>query len=549
MSKITQYLNEHILGEVTSAESVRQQFSHDGSILSIMPELVVSPRVTNDIRKVARFTWQLAEKGHVLPITTRGGGSDQTGAAIGKGIIINTLAHLNNIIFISTKNKDQFAHVQPGVNFGTLNEVLKSHGMIIPTFPSSFNYSTIGGAVANNAGGQFAGRYGLTGNYVTRLEVVLANGDLIETKRINKHELSKKKGLQTLEGELYRKIDGIIDDNKDLIDAKIGSKTTDNTGYSGIAKVKERDGSFDLTPLFIGSQGTLGVMSEIVLNADFYSGCELAIVALFESTEAARDAADSLTSLEPASLEFIDGALFNEARDNYGKKYVFSETNANKDIGAALFIDFNDFSDNTRRRKLKLTMKKLSKLNTASAIYTSEDHSIEELNAIREVSSVMIQPETKGDSLSSIIDNSSIPADRREEFILAIDELAQKHHISLPLQISWLNGVVHARPLLQLHQISDRQKTFKLISDYIELVIKCGGCIAAESSEGRIKSTAAYAQLDEGIVNIYEQIRIAFDPYGTLNPGVKQKNEMKTLIADLNPDHNLADFAKYAPRV
>jgi FAD/FMN-containing dehydrogenase len=100
MSKITQYLNEHILGEVTSAETVCQRFSHDGSVLSIKPEMVVSPRVTNDIRKVARFSWQLAEKGHTLPITVRGSGSDKTGAAIGKGIIINTIAHLDNIIYI-----------------------------------------------------------------------------------------------------------------------------------------------------------------------------------------------------------------------------------------------------------------------------------------------------------------------------------------------------------------------------------------------------------------------------------------------------------------
>ena len=103
MNNIALYLNEHLLGEVTSAESVRKQFSRDGSILSVTPELVAHPRVTNDIRKVARFSWQLAEKGHVLPNTARGGGSDKTGAAIGKGIIVNTLAHLNGIIFISLK--------------------------------------------------------------------------------------------------------------------------------------------------------------------------------------------------------------------------------------------------------------------------------------------------------------------------------------------------------------------------------------------------------------------------------------------------------------
>ena len=546
MNKIAQYLNEHILGEATSADSTRKRFSRDGSILSITPELVVHPRITNDIRKVARFTWQLAEKGHILPITTRGGGSDQTGAAIGKGIIVNTLAHLNKIIYINPKNNDQFVHCQPGVKFGTLNDVLKSQGMIIPSYPSSSAYSTIGGAIANNTGGAMSGSCGPIGDWVTRLEIVLANGDLIESSRINRHELSKKRGLQTFEGELYRKIDGIIEDNQQLITDEIAKVTRDNTGYPGIAKVKRRDGSFDLTPLFVGSQGTLGIISEIVLKADFYNSEESVIVASFDEAEIARDAADLLASLQPASLEIIDGELF-DAASAHGKRYPFFSTDSSNGVDAVLFASFNDFSDHARRRKMKQTLKKLSKLKTV--VFTSENYSIDELYAIREVSSVILQPESKEESLPSIIDGASVPTDRREEFIVAVGELAKKHHITLPLHIQWLDGIIYARPILSLHNISDKQKTFKLINDYVELVVKFGGCISAESGEGRLRATAAYANMDKGVLDIYQQIRAAFDPFGTLNPGVKQESDLKTLISQLNPDYNLADFAEYSPTV
>ena len=545
MSKIAQYLNEHVLGEVTSAGPVLKRFSRDGSILNITPELVVHPRVTNDIRKVARFTWQLAEKGHVMPITARGGGSNRTGAAIGKGIIINTLAHLNNIIYINLKSKDQFVHVQPGVKFGTLNDTLKSHGMIIPTFPSSSDYSTIGGAVANNSGGHLSGVHGLTGDWVTRLELILANGDLIESSRINRRELSKKKGLQTFEGEIYRKIDGIIEDNQQLIIDEIAKSSHDNTGYPGIAKVKQRDGSFDLTPLFIGSQGTLGIISEIVLRTDFYNIDESIIVAAFEKAEIARDAADLITPLQPSSLEIIDGTLFDVARA-HGKKYPFFSTDASNSVGAVLFASFNGFSDHARQRKMKQALKKLSKLE--STIFTSEKYSIDELNAIREVSSVTLQPESAEESSPSLIDGSSVPIDRREEFIVAVGELAKKHHITLPLHIRWLDGVIYTRPTLNLHNISDKQKTFKLINDYTELVSKFGGNISAESSEGRLKATAAYSQINKDVLNIYNQIRAVFDPFGTLNPGVKQESDLKTLVSELNPDYNSADFAQYSPQ-
>lgn len=545
MSKIAQYLNEHILGEVTSTESVLERFSRDGSILSITPELVVHPRVTNDIRKVARFTWQLAEKGHVMPITVRGSGSDQTGAAIGKGIIINTTAHLNKIIFINQKNKDLFVHVQPGANFGALNDTLMALGMIIPSFPTSANFTTIGGAVANNSGGFQSGRYGLIGNWVVRMEVVLANGDLIETVRISRRELDRKKGLQTLEGEIYRKIDGIIDDNQQLIADKLSNNANDNTGYSGIAKVKQRDGSFDLTPLFIGSQGTLGIISEIVLKCDFYSPEESIVVATFANPEIARDAADALIALQPASLELIDGELFDMAQA-HGKKYLFSSSNPDQTVGSVLFAIFNDFGDRPRRNKLKNSIKRLSKLG--ATIFTNEDQSNDELYSIREVGSVVIQPESGKDSLPSLINGSSIPFDRREDFIVALAELASKHHISLPLHIQWLNGVIHARPTLQLHNVSDKQKAFKLITDYIDLVTRFGGSISAESGEGRLKATAAYAKINEEVLNVFQQIRDTFDPLGTLNQGVKQKSDLASLVTNLNPDYNLSDFAKYSPQ-
>jgi FAD/FMN-containing dehydrogenase len=210
-----------------------------------------------------------------------------------------------------------------------------------------------------------------------------------------------------------------------------------------------------------------------------------------------------------------------------------------------MVVSFNDYSDGARRRKIKHSLKKLSKFG--ATVINSNDHIIDELYAIREVNAVILQPETSGESLPSIIDGASIPTDRREEFIVAVGELANKHHIDLPLSINWLNGVVRIRPTFQLHHVTDKQKLFKLISDYIELVVAHGGNISTISAEGRLKASAAYSQIDKEIIDVYSQIRMAFDPFGTLNPGVKQENDLKTLISQLDPDYNMADFAKYSP--
>jgi len=538
MSKITQYLNEHILGEVTSNKSVLEKFSRDGSILNIKPELVVSPRITNDIRKIARFTWQLAEKSHIMPITVRGGGSDKTGASIGKGIIINTLAHLNKIIFVSLKNKNQFIHAQPGINMGLLNEVLKSHGMNITATSGIDDYCTLGGSVANNINN--------IGDSISRMEVVLANGDLIETSRISRHELNKRKGLQTFEGEIYRKIDGIIEDNEKLIAEKITGGMINNTGYSGISKIKEKDGSFDLTPLIVGSQGTLGIMSEIVIKTDFYNSDESIIVIAFENSRIAHDTANELLSLRPNCLDLIDGRIFAKAQ-SIGKHYPFTEEMNN--IGCVMYVGFNDFSEGTRKHKIKQTIKKITKLDASAKIFTGDDYSNDELYAIREVSSVLLQPEANEESLPPLVDGIFILANKREEFLVELGELAAKHHTELPTQIDWLNNIINTRDTFKLHVISDKQKVFKLINDFTKLVTKFDGNMTAMSGEGRIKAAAIYAQMDDELLNVYKQIRETFDPFGTMNPGVKQIADLKTLVSQMNPDYNLADFAKYSPKI
>jgi len=187
----------------------------------------------------------------------------------------------------------------------------------------------------------------------------------------------------------------------------------------------------------------------------------------------------------------------------------------------------------------------LSKLETT--IYSSVNYSEEELHIIHEVGSLLLQSTGKGESRPSIIDGVSIPSNRREEFIAAVEELANRHHIELPLHIRWLDGIVLTRPVLNLHVVSDKQKTFKLIAEYMELVVKYGGSMAVSSGEGRLRATAAYAQLDDDELDIFTQIRSVFDPYGTMNPDVKQKSDIKTLVACLDPNYTLADFAQYSP--
>lgn len=544
MSKVANYLNEHIQGEVTSEAAVRHAMSTDASVLTITPEMVVYPRITNDIRKTARFSNQLAEKGHTLPITPRGGGSDQTGAAIGKGIILNTTAHMNRIFELDVKQK--LVRVQPGVTFKGLNDALLLHGMCIPSAPSSAAYSTIGGAIANNASGRLSGKYGATGSWVQQVEVVLSNGDIIQTGRINRKALNRKKGQQTFEGEIYRQIDNIITDNAELIDSGIDPNMRDNFGYPGIAEVKRRDGSFDLAPLIIGSQGTLGIVSEVIMKTDFIPSGMLVMALAFSNWDAARDAIDVVRAQSPALLELIDGRLFERALER-GKKYdYYASATEQGDVSAIVLVAFDDSNQRHRNKKVK----RIRKVIEQEAVYiqvANESSAIDELLIIRDVSSVAIHPEGAGESAPPLIEGVTVPSQRFEDFMASLDALSKKYHVQLPLYGNLLDSVYYVRPTFQMSKVGDKQKVFKLADEYASLVAAHGGFITGESAEGRFKALFASKAVDDDLKELYSSIKSVFDPFGIMNPGVKVATDAKSMVQMLRKDYDLAQFANYSP--
>ena len=545
MSKISEYLNEHILGEVSSSKPILEKFSRDGSVLSLKPEIIVFPRSTSDIRKIARFASQLSEKGHSLSVTVRGFGGDATGASVGKGIVVNMTAHLNQVLNFPVKEKQKVIHVQPGISCATLNQILSWHGMNVPAFPVSANYSSVGAVIANNSRGPLSGKYGGIDKWIDKLEIVLSNGDVIETGRISKKELSKKIGQQDFEGEIYRKIDGIIEDYEEHINKELQDKPYGNIGYGGISKVKKKDGSFDLTPLFIGSQGTLGIISEVILKTNFVNNTPERVMIICGGIDQARDIAEDLVELEPSQLEIIDGRFYDAAK-LMGKQYpFFNRPDDDFNLGAVIYVEFDDFKDHSRKKKIK-KLEKLSE-NYTCEVLTSKNSSVEEISAIREVMSSLLLTPAEGSSMPPILDGAKVPNNRVEEFLAELSKLETKHHSDIPVIIRVLDETVYARTNMELHKVADKQKLFKLMLDYANTVDKCGGVFIVDSAEGRLKSNAAVSITDDTTLRLFSEIKQAFDPNSILNPGVKQQVPFKDLVSMLRDSYDVADRAYLGP--
>ncbi len=520
MNKLAHYLQEHLRGEVIVSESVRDKYARDASIFEQTPSLVAYPMDEGDIRKTARFAWQLAERGRIIPITARGGGSDFSGGAIGAGVVLVTPVHMNKILEFDSKSG--FVVVEPGINYAKLQQTLHTHGRFLPAYPASLEYSTIGGAVANNSSGELSVKYGDTKKYVNSLRVVLANGEVIDTKRLSKRELSKKMGLSSFEGEIYRNLDALIEENHDLINNFKPTWAKNVSGYD-IFSVKNKDGSFDLTPLIVGAQGTLGVISEVTMTtADYNPETSLVAVYLHDFSNTEKVIKDIL-KLKPSAFEVVDKYSIERVikqSPNYLKGSLPSRLPE-----LVMLIEFDD-SVKQQTKNVKKTAKILDGLQIEYRIETEEVERQNLWKLRRSVGSIHLH----NDSLTAplpLVDDGVVGIEKLEEYFNGVYQILEKHGLQIAVWGHIGEGNLHMQPLLNIGQLGDRQKIFRLMKEYHDLVLSLGGSITGEYNDGRLRGPYVRQQFGDEIYELFMKVKAIFDPYFILNPKVKidVKNE------------------------
>lgn len=542
MSKVAHYLQEHLLGEVMTSVDARQYFATDGSIFTVAPSVVVYPRNENDVRKVARFTWQLAERGRILPITARGSGTDQGGAAIGSGIILAFPAHMNRVLELDSKTG--VVVVEPGINYGKLQQALQTHGRFLPPFPASLEYSTIGGAIANNASGEKTVKYGDTRTFVRSLRVVLANGEVMETGRLNKRDLNKKLGLNSLEGEIYRGIDTLLEENSKLHD-KLKLSTTKNAAGYALADIKNKNG-FDLTPLIVGSQGTLGIVTEAVLETETYNPVTTLLVGYFDELAKAGKAVLELRQLKdvPSAIEMVDGqllSLVDQMNPNHLKDVVpkpFPKL--------VLLVEFDDASERGQKKLVKRARKILERYGRDCQVATDELEK-EKLWKIRHSAAAVMAHSNGNARAVPVVEDGIVPLSQYQAYLDGLYGLLERNHVSAAVWGHAGDANLHLQPFLDLGQVGDRQKLFRLADEYYDLVISLGGSTSGEHGDGRLRAPYLSKLYGNDVYELFQKVKKTFDPYGTLNPGVKIDVSMDDIKPLLRHEYNLAPWYEHMP--
>jgi FAD/FMN-containing dehydrogenase len=500
--------------DVFTDQHIRKYFSTDGSIFTQTPEAVVYPTSTQDVSEVVKILdAEARSKRKTIGITARGKGTDQSGGALGEGVSLVFPAHMNHI-----KEVDRnLVTVQPGVHYASLQRVLHSHGRFMPPYPSSINFSSIGGAIANNACGEKTIKYGSTREYVKSLKVVLSDGQIITTKRLNAVGLQRKKQQQTLEGKIYRDLDSLLKKHHQLI-GRMQPHTSKNAAGYDLWDIRGKYGSFDLTPLLVGSQGTLGIVTEAQLSVPHYNPHTTLLVGYFDDLEHMEAACQKLLKLEPSALEFVDSHLLDFLQKNHPGMIRGLIPKPTPKI--VLLCEFDNHSSVLRQTKAHRAIRILEQYARSHRMSVKKDEQ-QQLWRIRHSAAAVIWMDKGKQKALPIIEDGVVPLSRMKDFLEGTYTLLKKYKLEIAVWGHAGDANLHLQPFMDLSKASDRTKVIKLADEFHRMVIDLGGSTCAEHNDGLSRAPYLKELYGEDIYNLFVEVKKIFDPHNIMNPGKK----------------------------
>lgn len=506
MGKITKYLNQLIVGNVFDTPEILEAYSTDRSVVKVKPKFVAFPESTEDIRKLMRFFNQIAAKEIPVTVHVRGSGLDEGGADLGTGLIVST-EKLNKMLEIDPR--ERLVRVQSGITLKELNTALSVSGLTIPI--GGHNNETIGGLISNAPVDIYAGKYGGIYKYVERIEAVLANGEILQTMRYRKYAAAKKTAEKSLEGEIYRKIAKLVKRQENLVN-KTEKDEYNATGYHRISDVLKRE-SMDLKPLFFGAQGTLGIISEVILRAVPISRKPARVVATFKTLEQAKAFLSVVKPLKPREINLYDLRIVQEARES-GKN--LDGVIRKLEDGFVVFLSF----DERRNYYLKKLTALKDKFPRNTKIITEAPENQLVLNEFENALASYLG-NMRGGERVPVLTDFYLPEDNLENFLKDLKILSEKLELDLALFGSYATSMYSLRPKFNLEEDGYNKKMATLLRAGAYVIDRQGGKLAGGTPEGRVKAVVVNAEMPEPEKLLYEEVKKIFDQNNILAPDVK----------------------------
>ncbi|HEU0085922.1 MAG TPA: FAD-binding oxidoreductase [Candidatus Paceibacterota bacterium] len=522
-------------GEIENSEEVLSQYSKDASIFLLRPELVVFPKDSEDVQNLVKWVNENTGKYPNLAITPRCAGTDMSGGSIGESIVMDFTRHMNQILGWSEENGVHTVTVQPGMFYRDFEKATLEKGIILPCYTASKSLNAVGGMYGNNSAGERTLKYGKTEDYVLEAKVVFEDGKEYIVKPLSGTELQQKISQNDFEGEIYKRMSNLLNENKDTITSAKPMVHKNSAGYY-LWNIS-RDGLFDLNRLLVGSQGTLGIATEITFKlVPDYRYTKL--VAIFmNDLEPLGRLVDKILEFGPETLETYDDktlklavrffpdflknkGLWGMSKLSYSFLPEFFMMIRGGFPKLVLLAEFEGESEEEANRKCQ-ELKEAIKDFKLEVHVTKNAVEAEKYWDVRRESFALLRKHVKGLRTAPFIDDIIVRPEFLPKFLPELKEILNKYDLVYTIAGHAGDGNFHIIPLMDFTKSETTDIILELSDTVYDLVLKYEGSITAEHNDGIIRTPYLAKMYGEKVVALFAETKRIFDPKNIFNPGKK----------------------------
>jgi len=501
---------QRAMPEVYFDNMTRLLYSTDASIYQKIPLGVAIPRNAAEVEAAVKTAIT-----HGAPLLARGGGSSLAGQTVGHALVLDFSRYMDQILEINPEKRT--VRVQPGITLDRLNHALKPFGLMYGPDPASGDRATIGGILGNNATGSHSIRYGLTTDHIIDVTALLSDGSTVLFDGFDTSEWNKRKQRPGLEGEIYTSIHNILANSRDIIGQHTPKTFRHVAGYNLHRMINTKKPN--LAKLLVGSEGTLGIATEITLNLVPVPEVKRMLLIHYNDLRESLESVPALLETGPAAVELMDKMLIDLARENpeYSRRMNFIQG----DPEAVLIVEIAGDSD-IQLDAIQTQIDSLLKTNRhREPVLVLKDPALQaEVWNVRKAG-LGILMSVRGDSKPvPFIEDAAVPVEHLPDYIteliafahsVGVDKVAFYAHASA--------GCLHVRPMINLKTGDGLRQMRQIAEKSVDLVSACGGTTSGEHGEGQSRCEFSEKLFGPELYQVFKNVKNTFDPENLLNPG------------------------------
>ena len=521
-------------GELVTDQQTLETYSHDASLFELKPDIVGYPKDAEDLKTVVRFVNEHKKENPTLSITPRSRGTDMSGGAIGDSIVLDVSKHMTTLVSVDSTH----ATVQPGMMYKDFEVETLKHGSLLPSYPASRDLASVGGMMSNNSGGEKSLEFGKTDNFVTQLKMIFADGNEYVVKPLSKQQLVQKMSQGDFEGNLYKQTFELLEAHYDHIQAAKPNVSKDSTGYHLWNVWNRETGIFDLTKLFVGAQGTLGLITEGSVNLVPHRPHSGLLVMFLRDIDDLGELIPAVLKHNPATFEsFDDKTLWLSIKfmPSFLKllgpaRFIRLLINLIPDglqllrgiPKLVLMVEFNGDTEAEVRQKVHALHKELGHKRAQYEINgfeeTPTEGKSEKFWVMRRYSFQLLRSKVKDKHTAPFIDDFIVPPAHLAQFLPQLRKIIKKYKLFATIAGHMGDGNFHVIPLMKIEDPKERAKLEPAMKEVNNLVIHYGGSVSGEHNDGMVRGPWLKDMYGEEVLGYMKEIKAIYDPQNIFNP-------------------------------